>query len=285
MKEIIYSPHYDFYIDKAHRTGGYDMKTFHMHKKYEVYYEVEGTRRYFIENSTYIVSPGNIVLIGPDSVHKTGSVENMSHTRYVLNFNPDYLADIARALPGVDLVACFEGDMNVLQASARRQKEVERLMGLLWEAQDSDAPVDVARRKLRLAELLMVLKDCVDEAKSRSAADGLIKNPIIEGVQGFIATRYTEPLTLPAIAAQFYISEQYLSRLFKRTTGLSVVEYISSIRLTAARAMLENTPMKIADVGYAAGFGTPTHFARVFKAGTGLSPQQYRKYYRAETED
>lgn len=277
VQEYIYSPHYDFYIDFAKRPRGYDMRSFHFHKKYEIYYEVEGTRRYFIENSTYIVNPGNLVLIGQDSVHKTGSVEDMAHARYVLNFNPDYLAPLAATLPGVDLLACFAAGEHVLQIAPGRQKTVESLLARLWEGRDSDAPRDIALRKLWLAELLLTL--------GHFAADGAtvrprqVRNTTIEGVQSYISTRYAQPLTLGSIAAQFYISEQYLSRLFKKTTGLSVVEYITSIRLTAAKNLLENSPMRVAEVGEAVGFGTTTHFSRAFKESTGLPPQQYRKLY------
>ena len=48
VSEYTYSPHVDFYIDMINRENGYDMSGFHIHHKYEIYYEVEGTRRYFI---------------------------------------------------------------------------------------------------------------------------------------------------------------------------------------------------------------------------------------------
>ena len=85
--KFVYSPHYEFFIDKAHRDAGYNMRTFHVHKKYEIYYQIDGTRQYYINEDTYLVNAGSIVLIGTDEVHKTSSVDNNSHTRYVLNFN------------------------------------------------------------------------------------------------------------------------------------------------------------------------------------------------------
>ena len=51
VKEYTYSPHVDFYIDMIDREHSYDMGSFHTHHKYELYYEVEGARRYFIEDS------------------------------------------------------------------------------------------------------------------------------------------------------------------------------------------------------------------------------------------
>lgn len=285
VREYVYSPHYDFFIDKVKREKGYDMKGFHLHKKYELYYEVEGSRRYFIDDNTYIINPGNVVMIGQDSVHKTGSVGDMSHSRYVLNFTPDYLQELSGAFPCVDFLACFNSELHVLQISPRQQSLVEQLFFQLWETREAETETAVALRKLRLAELLIMLDDCTQKAKEKHDAQGKVFNETIEGVQSYISARYNEPLTLAGIAGQFYISEHYLSRLFKKTTGLSVVEYINSIRLTEAKNMLENTGMKVAEVGEAAGFGTTTHFSRVFKDGTGLSPQQYRKLYHNAQKD
>jgi AraC-like DNA-binding protein len=277
MLEYVYSPHYDFYIDKAKRTSGYDMKFFHFHKKYEVYLEVEGTRRYFIGDNTYIVNAGNIVLIEPDSVHKTASVEDMPHTRYVLNFNKDYLAGMADALGGADLLACFGMGAHVLQLAPRKAQEVELLMAKLWEGRDNETKAGIALRKLALAELLISLGECILE--QRDSGQSKMTDKTVEAAQVYIAAHYAKQLSLDEIAGQVYVSKHYLSRLFKRRTGLGVVEYINSIRLTAAKGLLETSPMKIASVSEACGYGTTTHFSRLFKEATGLSPQQYRKLY------
>lgn len=279
VKEYIYSPHYDFYIDWARRSKGYEMRTFHFHKKYEIYYEAEGSRKYFIDSASYIVNPGNIVLIGPDSVHKTGSVEDMAHARYVLNFNADYLSQISGIFPDVNLFSCFQQDIHVVKASPLEQKLVETVLKQFWESRNEDAAKDMASRKLQLAQFLLILDGYAKKAKSTAPEQGKVINETVESVQVYISTHYDQALTLTDIAKQFYISKDYLSKLFKKTTGLNVVEYINSIRLTEAKKLLETTNRRISLIGEDVGFGTTTHFSRVFKGGTGLSPQQYRKLY------
>ena len=64
MPPYTYAPTVDFFIEALTRETGYEMSSFHTHRKFEIYYEVEGTRRYFIEDSAYIVNAGNVVLIG-----------------------------------------------------------------------------------------------------------------------------------------------------------------------------------------------------------------------------
>ena len=44
VSEYVYSPHVDFFIDHVDRDTGYEMPSFHIHHKYEIYYEIEGSR-------------------------------------------------------------------------------------------------------------------------------------------------------------------------------------------------------------------------------------------------
>ena len=74
VSEYVYSPHVDFFIDRVDRDSGYEMASFHIHHKYEIYYEIEGSRRYFIEDAAYIVNAGCVVLIGENQIHKTASL-------------------------------------------------------------------------------------------------------------------------------------------------------------------------------------------------------------------
>lgn len=277
VREAIYSPHHDFYIDWAVRECGYDMRTFHIHKKYEIYYQADGPRRYYIEDASYLVNAGSVVLIGPDSVHKATSIENMAHSRYVINFNQDYLAGIQALFPDVNLLTCFDAGFHVLPIAPRKQPNVHALCRRLWDCYQEETPQTDAMRRICLAELLMLLAEYADDARQKYVER--ITNPLIDKIRSHISAHYTEHLTLSGIAAEFYISPAYLSRLFKKTTNLSLVEYINSVRLTAAKNLLESTDTRIARIGEEAGFSTTTHFSRIFKQGTGLSPQQYRKYF------
>lgn len=277
LKEYIYSPHYDFYINKAHRTSGYDMKTFHLHKKYEIYYLLEGTRRYFIEDSVYPVSAGNVVIIGKDEVHKTAAADNAAHTRFVLNFNPEYFGPSWDC--GCDLFSFFDRGVKVLTVSMRLQGLFESIFQRLYDLNGDDTPEAGALRKALLTELLVYLKGCVEDQIARHAGSGRLSNKTVDGITGYIATNYTSVLSLRGIAAQFYISPYYLSHLFKKATNLSIVEYINSVRIRAAKNYLEGTSLPVSEIALRTGFNTASHFSRVFKLGTGLAPNQYRKYY------
>ena len=100
--EYTYSPRMDFFIERVDRATGFEMPCCHIHHKYEIYYEIEGTRRYFIEDAAYIVNAGSVVLIGDNQIHKTASVGDMPSSRIVLNFSAEDLGKIAESFPYVD---------------------------------------------------------------------------------------------------------------------------------------------------------------------------------------
>ena len=121
-----------------------------------------------------------------------------------------------------------------------------------------------------VATLLLELKDLCKQQQAQGGENGRVSNHIVEQIQTYIAEHYAEKLTLTGIASQFYISPYYLSRLFKKSINLSL----------AAQNLIEKTNESISDISEKTGFLTTAHFRRVFKDATGLSPQQYRQYYK-----
>ena len=68
--------------------------------------------------------------------------------------------------------------------------------------------------------------------------------------------------------------------MFKKSINLSLIEYINGVRIKAAQNRIERSSDSIAEIAAKTGFMTTAHFRRVFKDATGLSPQQYRQYYK-----
>lgn len=283
VSEYTYSPHVDFFIEMIDRATGYDMPTFHIHHKYEIYYEIEGTRRYFIEDAAYIVNAGSVVLIGENQIHKTGAVGDGPSSRIVVNFSSEYLAEIARVLPDVDLFTFLSEEHNHLLSNitVKQQNYIHSvLQNLLLLQEEESTPDREATCKLLLATLLLQLKAMCAAQSEQGGDNGRVTNRIVDQIQAYIAEHYAEKLTLTGIASQFYISPYYLSRLFKKSINLSLIEYINGVRIKAAQSLIEKTNDSISDVAEKTGFMTTAHFRRVFKDATGLSPQQYRQYYK-----
>lgn len=280
MKEIIYSPHYGFYINKVHREAGYEMATFHSHRKFELYYQMEGSRKYFINDAVYLIKPGDMAVIDQDDPHKTASIDDSAHTRIVMNFSEDYLEKLSSLLPTKELLHVFSTGVKVLSLSAKQRMIVGNLLERLCDLSQKDEGNNDALCVLLVAELLLILSRLAEEQKNSDQPSSKLSNKTIDRITKYISENYATTLTLQSIAAQFYISPFYLSRLFKKVMGISIVEYINSVRIRMAMHFMETTNLRVNDVSERIGFQTYSHFSRVFKQSTGLSPSQYRKYYR-----
>lgn len=86
----------------------------------------------------------------------------------------------------------------------------------------------------------------------------------------------SDNLTVEDLSKHLFMSRASLYNKIVQLTGETPVEFIRSIKLNKAASLLENSDMKIAQIGYAVGFSTPNYFARAFKAKFNLLPSEYQ---------
>lgn len=85
------------------------------------------------------------------------------------------------------------------------------------------------------------------------------------------------PGTIASYAAEIGISENYLSRLIKQSTGRSVGAWIDIVRIQRAKRMLSDTKFPVIDVAANVGIEDQSYFSRLFKKETGMTPSAFRK--------
>lgn len=101
------------------------------------------------------------------------------------------------------------------------------------------------------------------------------KNHIIKDIEDYIQGHITDKLTLNDIASLFGISPNYLSTLFKKTTGIGFNEYIRLEKIALAKVILLETDKKVYEVADKLGFESAFYFSKVFKRTVGLSPREF----------
>lgn len=78
------------------------------------------------------------------------------------------------------------------------------------------------------------------------------------------------------IEKQLHYNSEYLNRLLKKQSGMTIINYAKVIRISKAKQLLHTTNMKITEIAYGLGFSSENYFYHYFKEETGLSPNQYR---------
>lgn len=92
----------------------------------------------------------------------------------------------------------------------------------------------------------------------------------------FIDLNLHSKISLDELAKISNLSKDYLSQLFKKTTGITVTEYIAEKRLSSAKQLLDRN-VTISDTAYALGFCSESYFISCFKKKYGITPKEYIK--------
>ena len=78
------------------------------------------------------------------------------------------------------------------------------------------------------------------------------------------------------LATDLNLSEGYISECFKKHMGITIMKYAKKIRIDRAKVLLVTTTTSILEISLILGFHDQSHFHKVFKAFTGVSPSEYR---------
>jgi signal transduction histidine kinase/AraC-like DNA-binding protein len=96
-------------------------------------------------------------------------------------------------------------------------------------------------------------------------------------IADYIVAHYATNLTREEIAAALQVSNDYVSRIFRKETGMTPWQFLNQYRVLQAQKLLLTTQYNVTEIGALVGFSDPAYFVRIFHRETGKSPQHYRK--------
>ncbi len=142
-----------------------------------------------------------------------------------------------------------------------------------------------------LTDFKLHARTVTDITESRRLAEELIYNccrlvrenktrdysPAIKTAVDYIHFRLSEPLSVPAIAAEAGLTPNSLTTKFHREVGLTPTAYITKCRLENAARILKNTELSILEICTRVGILDANYFTRCFRKQYGCSPTEYRK--------
>jgi len=126
----------------------------------------------------------------------------------------------------------------------------------------------------------VMFEDFVQRVHKLRQHDG-ISSPI-QACCAYIELHAAETITLKQLASEAGYTEYYLTRKFKQETGMSVSQYIQEVRLRKAKELLRATTLPIQDIADKLGYSGSSRFIRLFRAGTGMTPGEYRNKTKHE---
>ncbi|MFO1446212.1 AraC family transcriptional regulator [Bacillus sp. Bva_UNVM-123] len=97
------------------------------------------------------------------------------------------------------------------------------------------------------------------------------------GVKQYIEANYKKDITIQQLAKLVKLSPKYFADLFKKKFGKTVMDYVSELRLQAAKCYMHKGKMKIREIAHEVGYTDEFYFSRKFKKEIGLTPSNYMK--------
>ncbi len=115
----------------------------------------------------------------------------------------------------------------------------------------------------------------------RTAADPAVDQAALaDRVQAYIDAHFPDPISTCSVAEALHYNADYLERVFRSRTRMSILDALHQKRIGAARVLLHTEAGKnINEIAFQCGYTDPGYFRRIFKRVTGLTPREFRTLY------
>ena len=151
---------------------------------------------------------------------------------------------------------------------------------IMHEYKSDDEESEFLRSLLTMELFVWLSRSLRSQWESNLASKGHKIQEIIESSKTYIEENYNTDISLSDIAGYVYMSTSHFARTFKKTYGISPIQYLLAVRITNAKTLLEETNLKVGDIATAVGFSAQQRFNDIFKKHVGISPGEHRQKYR-----
>lgn len=254
----------------------------HCHEFVELHVILKGYGKMIIDDREYEVREGDIIILNPGAYHHS-----------VVEVGEPLRIEYHIAFTDVEFKNCPHGHMPLFknyQLLAHMPDGMKTEVFHLCKEMDREAAQwECGRYFMLKAYLIQILcligryqKQEWEEEEKKKVAVGcsfqsVNKKYIIEKITEYMESHYMEKISLDQIADNMYLSSYYISKIFKKETGDTPINYLISLRMKKAKELLEKYPDRsiqsvAADVGYEDAY----HFSKLFKKYYGISPLYYK---------
>lgn len=216
------------------------------------------------ENDT-VVTAGNIVVYRPKEFQKYEYYADDKTEVYWVHFTGGNVKNILRSYGISD-------DMRVFYVGT--SLEYERIFKrMITELQRCQADYEEM--------LTMLLRHLLILIHRQLTKQHVLKNEYLDSEMDLAAQyfndNYNTDIRVEDYAASRGMSVSWFIRNFKAYTGSTPLQYLVSIRIANAQALLETTTYTVTEIGRIVGYDNPLYFSRIFHKQNGVSPSEYRK--------
>lgn len=217
-------------------------------------------RRYELENQfLHAIEKGDTenVLIAYERMESTG----VRDKRFVTAIYQDANVSLA-ILRSLARKAAERGGASVIEVNEITQRAVQRMQ----------AEMSVQSKLKITTNMILELTEAVERAHNRMAK----YSSSIRRATDTLRHNFSQNLSLEQLSNQVGMSPSHLSRTFSKEVGMSIPQYVASLRCEEAASMLSSTDLPISEISEYVGYLDNNYFVKVFKKQYGMTPSEYR---------
>ncbi len=259
--------------DYAHNMAG---KLSHYHDRHQILYIKSGVASITIDHRHYQAKAGAIVLISRYERHSI-KVESADYARYSVHISPAVSAVNSEQSALLSVLVNRPDNFRHVIDTHPYEHKLDGLFEEILSEMENRGQMNQEMLNLLLFQVLIMLFRLLPEnfyiADSKHAK-------IVQDIQTLFSTQYFQTYSLNSLAEQYNLSPYYLSHMFKKATGYSVMGHLQTCRIVAAKKYLAESEYDVSEIVELCAFSDHSNFTRVFKRHTGCTPSQFREKYR-----
>ena len=247
----------------------------HWHKEIEFVYMIDGEMHTVTNGKQQVIRNGELFFCNSKDIHVTSVPNSQQQYKYlVVQLSYEYLKHYSK-----------EGESCYFEITSKEVHELlaEQFRKLLeladTEGDDSEKKyLSIKKTQIILEIYFILLTEC--RAKEFHEADKVIaKTSYAKQTIEYIEQHYMDELTLECLAKEVGLSSQYLSKNFKSTTNMGVLQYINLVRLEHANNDLLNGRGNVTEAAVNNGFAGARTYIETCKKVYGMTPTHLLKEY------
>ena len=246
-------------------------------RTYVLIYVLSGCIYVSEEDDDYEIQKGELLILRKGT-HQFGKHEIEAGTSWIYaHFLIDNVSNCdteesASSANGGDIENNADSILLPQYINLQGQKDIERRLMKLCEIGESGRAMCMSRVAIGLWELLLDIYEFENEQKNTGGSEKLISR-----IKRYAEDNVTLDIRSIDLENEFHLSYKYMNRIFKRTTGKSIMQYHGDLRMEAAVKELRTTNKSISLIGNELGFEDPLYFSKCFRRYMDVSPREYRK--------
>lgn len=268
-------------VFKAHDYP-HPLSKWHYHPEYEIHLIQKTSGKAFIGDYMGNFEADSVFMVGPNMPHRWVSEiqekESIAQRDVVIQFTQQLIDQSIAIFPEMSrLNTLLQRSHSGLRFSEATRQRVVTLMREGIEA----TPLN--RLPILLQILIMLAEAPVHHSQVLSHIndfpqwddDTALK---INRITQSILQRYTEALTVDALAKEFSMAQSTFSRFFKKHTGHNVTAYINKLRIGKACQLLSSVDKPISTIAFDVGYNSLSHFNKNFQHEMSMAARKYREH-------